>query len=174
MKRIFSRSLLLACALAGGQAIAADKKMAAVSVAKPAAQAPVRREPVLPTPEAMIVLIRSSLVALSQANTTNNYTVLNALGSQDFRAANPPARLAQIFSGFRANNIDLTPVTFVTPQLTQQPVMSGGRMRLVGHFPTQPMQVNFDLQFEPSAGSWKLFGLGVNLAQGGKPAGQGR
>lgn len=168
-----SRMLLLPCLLAASPAFAADKKIAAVSPAKPAPVA-VKREAAMPPPEAMIILIRSHLVALSQANATNNYTVLSSLGSQDFRTANPPARLSQIFAGFRSNKIDLTPVTFVTPQLIQQPVMSGGRMRLVGYFPTQPMQVNFDLQFEPSAGTWKLFGLGVNLAQGGKPAGQGR
>jgi len=151
--------------LATTPAMAAKKQLAAVSPAKTPPVATPRPQPAMPAPEAMIVLIRSSLVALSQANATNNYTVLSSLGSQDFRTANPPARLAQIFAPFRANRIDLTPVTFVTPQLTQQPYMQNGRMRLVGHFPTQPMQVKFDLMFEPSGGSWKLFGLGVNLAQ---------
>jgi hypothetical protein len=117
----------------------------------------------MPPPEAMIIMIRSSLVALSQANTTNNYAVLNALGSDSFRQANPPARLAQIFAPFRTNNIDLAPVVFVTPQLSQQPKIENGRLHLVGYFPTQPMQVLYDVQYEPSNGIWKLYGLSVNL-----------
>jgi hypothetical protein len=149
--------------------------------APPAAvQAPA--QPQVPSPEAMIILIRASLVALSQANLTNNYSVLNQLGSPTFKQANSPARLQQIFEPFRRNNIDMNPVVFVTPQLTAQPVMKDGRLRLVGNFPTTPMQVNYDLQFEPSGGVWRLFGLSVDLSanqpqpqpQQGKPAPTGR
>jgi hypothetical protein len=139
----------------------------AKKVAQPAQQAPAPKPPAaqiqMPPPEAMIIMIRSSLVALSQANTTNNYAVLNALGSDSFRQANPPARLAQIFAPFRTNNIDLAPVVFVTPQLSQQPKIENGRLHLVGYFPTQPMQVLYDVQYEPSGGVWKLYGLSVNL-----------
>ena len=117
----------------------------------------------MPPPEAMIIMIRSSLVALSQANVTNNYTVLNQLGSDNFRSTNPPARLAQLFGSFRSNQIDLAPVVFVTPQLSQQPRIADGKLHLVGNFPTAPMRVDFDLRFEPSGGIWKLFGLEVNL-----------
>ncbi len=119
----------------------------------------------LPPPEAMIILIRSSLVALSQANQTGNYSVLNQLGSFNFRKNNTPDRLGQIFAPFRANKIDLSMVVFVTPQLTEAPRFENGRLRLIGYFPTNPMRVTFDLMFEPDAGQWKLFGLGVDLEQ---------
>ncbi len=119
----------------------------------------------MPPPEAMIIMIRSSLVALSQANVTNNYQVLSSLGSDSFRKANSPARLAELFAPFRSNNIDLAPVVFITPQLSQQPAIVDGKLRMIGFFPTQPMRVDYDLQFEPSGGVWKLFGLSVNLKQ---------
>jgi hypothetical protein len=139
--------------------------------APPAAvAAPTPAQPQVPSPEAMIILIRSSIVALSQANLTNNYSVLNQLGSPTFKQANTAARLQQIFEPFRRNNIDMNPVVFVTPQLTSQPVMKDGRLRLVGFFPTAPMQVNYDLQFEPSGGVWRLFGLAVNLQAAQAPA----
>jgi hypothetical protein len=108
-------------------------------------------------------MIRSSLLALSQANQTNNYAVLNALGSDSFRMANSPARLGEVFASFRANNIDLAPVSLVNPILSQQPLVTNGKLRMVGYFPTQPMQVNFDLQYEPTTAGWKLFGIAVNL-----------
>jgi hypothetical protein len=126
------------------------------------AEAPAQRI-ALPPPEAMIILIRSSLVALGQANQTGNYTVLNQLGSANFRRNNTPERLSQIFAPFRTNNIDLSVVVFVTPQLTEAPRFENGRLRLIGYFPTQPMRVTFDLMFEPDNGQWKLFGLGVDL-----------
>jgi len=117
----------------------------------------------MPSPEALIVMIRSSVVALGHANTTNNYTVLNQMGSADFRKNNSPARLSQIFTPFRSNKIDLAPVVFLTPQLSQAPRIVDGRLQMVGFFPSRPMQVNFDLMFEPSEGVWKLFGLAVDL-----------
>ncbi len=118
----------------------------------------------MPAPEAMIIMIRSSLVALSQANVTGNYSVLNQLGSPEFRQTNTPDRLSQVFASFRTNNIDLAPVVFVTPQLSQAPRIENGKLRMIGNFPTQPMRVDFDLQFEPSGGIWKLQGMAVNLS----------
>ncbi len=131
--------------------------------ATPTRQAAPQAQIQMPRPETMIIMIRSSLVALSQANITNNYSVLNQLGSGNFRKANPPARLAQLFNSFRTNKIDLAPVVFVTPQLSKQPAIVNGKLHLVGNFPTQPMRVDFDLKFEPSNGIWKLFGLSVDL-----------
>jgi hypothetical protein len=163
MKKI---SLLCGIAMMMAQPALAQSRPVQVAAAtpKPAPVAPTpARAPQLPPPEAMIILIRSSLVALSQANLTNNYTVLSTLGSPGFRAANPPQKLAQTFASFRENRIDMNPVVFVTPQLSQQPIIAGGKLRLVGYFPTQPMRVDYDLQFEPDGGTWKLFGMAVNL-----------
>ena len=167
--RIISKLAMAGAALAMVAPAEAQKRpvRAAAPVAPTAPAARQQLQPQLPTPEAMIILIRATLVALSQANVTNNYTVLNGLGSPAFRTANPPVRLAQTFEAFRTNHIDMNPVVFVTPQLTQQPLITNGKMRLAGYFPTQPMQVNYDLTFEPSDGVWRLFGLSVNLTAPG-------
>ncbi len=148
----------------------AQTRVAAVTAARP--QAPVVNQssstrsavqPQVPSPEAMTIMIRSSLLALSHANLTNNYSVLSALGAPEFRTANPPAKLAELFASFRANNIDLAPLSLVQPQLSQAPRFEGGKLRLTGLFATLPMRVNYDLTFEPTNGQWKLFGLAVNL-----------
>lgn len=158
-------SLLCGIAMMMSQPAMAQSRPVQVAAVTPKPAPVAARAPQLPPPEAMIILIRSSLVALSQANLTNNYTVLSTLGSPGFRAANPPQKLAQTFASFRANAIDMNPVVFVTPQLSQQPIIANGKLRLVGYFPTQPMRVDYDLQFEPDGGTWKLFGLGVNLSR---------
>jgi hypothetical protein len=165
MRKISAGLVAVALALVTQSAFAQQKPVkVAAAATKPATPRPAA-QPQLPPPEAMIILIRSSLVALSHANLTNNYTVLNGLGSAAFRTANSPAQLSQRFSAFRDNRIDMNPVVFLTPQLTQQPSIVNGKMRLVGYFPSSPMQVNYDLTFEPDQGTWKLFGLAVDLAQ---------
>jgi hypothetical protein len=159
MKAIFTATVAFAAATSAP----AQTRIAAATPTKPAAAAAITQQVQLPSPETMVILIRTSLIALSQANQTNNYSVLSSLGSTGFRAANPPARLASIFEPFRVNRIDLAPVTFVQPQLTQPARIEGGKLRMIGIFPTQPMQVNYDLTFEPSSGVWQLQGLSINL-----------
>jgi hypothetical protein len=68
----------------------------------------------------VIILIRSTLLALDDANKTGNYTVLRDLGSPGFQA-NTDARLAEIFAPQRRDNIDLSGVAVLDPQLTLLP-----------------------------------------------------
>ncbi len=119
----------------------------------------------IPDADGLLVLIRSSLVALSQANMTNDYAVLSEMAAPSFRVANSPTRLAQLFEAFRTNNIDLAPVTVIAPQFAQAPRIEDGRLRLIGLFPSQPLQVNYDLSFEQVSGQWRLSGLSVNLVR---------
>src|SRR3954466_1644296 len=55
----------------------------------------------------VLILIRSSLLALDQANKTGNYTVLRDLGAPGFQT-NTAARLAEIFAKQRNDNLDLS------------------------------------------------------------------
>jgi hypothetical protein len=162
MKRLVA-TLALAAMTIGGPAAAQTARprpaAAATQSAQPTGQAQ------LPPAESMIILIRSTVVALNHANLANNYTVLNALGSPTFRQANSPQQLSNAFAAFRTNHIDMNPVVFLTPQLTVQPTIQDGRMHLQGFFPSQPMRVNFDLSFEPDQGVWKVQDLTVNLQQ---------
>ena len=162
---MLKKTLVSTIAIMMATSASAQTRTAALTPAKPVARVQPAQQVQMPSPEAMVIMIRTSLVALSQANQTNNYSVLSALGSNGFRAANSPARLASIFQPFRANRIDLAPVTLVSPQLTQPARIEAGRLRMVGIFPTQPMQVNYDLTFEPAGGTWQLQGIAVNLQQ---------
>ncbi len=130
--------------------------------ARPAAPA----VPALPDPYKLNMMIRSSIIALNQANKTGNYTVLQDLGSPAFRASNNSARLAQIFGKLRQRDLDLTPILFFKPKLVQQPkVAPNGILRLAGYFPTSPERVNFDLYFQFVGGDWRIFGIGVNTTR---------
>ena len=113
----------------------------------------------------VIILIREALLALDQANKTGNYSVLRDLGSPSFQNNNP-ARLAEIFAKQRNENVDLSGVAVIDPQLTLLPqIEASGLLHMTGFFPSVPTQVNFDLAYAAVNGQWRLFGISVALGR---------
>jgi hypothetical protein len=110
-----------------------------------------------------MILIRSTLLALDDANKTGNYTVLRDLGAPAFQI-NSDARLAEIFAAQRRDKLDLSGVAVLDPQLSLLPeIEANGVMHMAGFFPSVPMQVNFELAFAPVQGQWRLLGVSVGL-----------
>lgn len=119
----------------------------------------------------VLILVRSTLLALDQANKTGNYTVLRDLGAPGFQAANTAARLSEVFASQRNDRLDLSGVSVIDPQLSLLPqIEANGMMRMAGFFPSVPSQVNFELLFAPVDGQWRLFGLSVNVGPSGPVA----
>lgn len=119
----------------------------------------------------VLMLVRSTLLALDHANKTGNYTVLRDLGAPGFQGANTAARLAEIFAAQRNEKLDLSGVVVIDPQLSLLPqIEPNGMMRMAGFFPSVPSQVNFELLYEPVNSQWRLFGLSVNVGQSGPVA----
>jgi hypothetical protein len=118
----------------------------------------------------VLILTRSVLLALDQANKTGNYTVLRDLGSPNFQA-NSAAGLGDIFAAQRKQALDFSAVAVLEPQLTLLPrIEPNGMLHMAGFFPSAPLQVNFELLFEPVNRQWKIFGVSVNLTAGGPAA----
>jgi hypothetical protein len=137
--------------------------------AGPAQQAP---KPAQIDRNGVLILIRSALLALDQANKTGNYTVLRDLGSPDFQV-NSAARLTEIFAQHRKDNIDLSGVAVIDPQLTLLPqIEANGLLHMAGFFPSVPTQVNFDMLYAPVDGRWRLFGLSISFGQAAPAAPQ--
>jgi hypothetical protein len=119
----------------------------------------------IPSPEAMLVMVRSALIALDQANKTGNYTVLHAIGGPQLQQSNP-ARLGEMFAALRQSGVDLQPVLVLTPQITQAPsITPQGLLLMVGYFPTQPLQIRFEVAYQPANGYWRLAGLNTSLVR---------
>lgn len=113
----------------------------------------------------VLILVRSTLLALDHANKTGVYVVLRDLGAPQFQT-NTAARLSEIFAGQRRDKLDLSAVAAVDPQLTTPPLIdANGMLRLVGFFPAGPQQLNFDLTFAPVDGQWRLFTISAGLGQ---------
>ena len=113
-----------------------------------------------------MMLIRTTLIALNQANFTGNYTVLQDLGTPGLQASNSAAALGNAFTKLRDQRIDLSPVVVLAPELTETPAYtSEGKLRLAGFFPTEPQRISFVMVFQPVARTWRIDGLSVSASQ---------
>jgi hypothetical protein len=132
----------------------------------PAPQPPPAAKPASIDRNGTLMLVRTTLLALDQANKTGNYTVLRDIGAPGFRSANTASRLAEIFAKLRTDKLDLSGVAVLDPQFSLLPqIEPNGLMHMTGFFPSIPSQVNFELLFAPVDRSWRLFGISVKVAQ---------
>jgi hypothetical protein len=160
----------IACAALIAGALIASEGFAQAPPAEPARPAfkrpaaPTQPQVAMPDAEKIVLLLRSTLVTLNDALQTGNFTVLRDMGAPGFREANTAGKLAQAFAQLASQGVDLTAVTILVPQLTEQPTIDPQHqmLRLKGFFPGQPLQINFEILYEPVAGRWRLFGLSVN------------
>ncbi len=111
----------------------------------------------------LAILIKTAVIAVYQANLTGNYSVLRDLGTPGFRDRYDQAKLTGIFASFRARGINLGPTVMLSPILTRPAEFTpSGQVRLIGVFPTQPLQVQYALIFQQSGGSWLIDGVAVD------------
>lgn len=111
------------------------------------------------------ILIKSSIIALQHANQTGNYSVLRDLGTPVFRERLDQARLTATFANLRSRGVNLAPVLLLTPNLTKQPELTAhNELHLVGTFPTEPLQIQFEFWFVRIDGVWRIQGIMVDAA----------
>jgi hypothetical protein len=133
--------------------------------AKPQPKTPTAPPLSMPSDDVLVMLIRSTLIGLNQANTTGNYTVFREIGAPGFQGANSTAKLTEIFANLRHRNIDMSVILLMQPKLLRKPTINAeGMLRVTGFFPTQPLQVDFDLVFQPVEARWRLFGISVGTS----------
>lgn len=116
-------------------------------------------------PDRMLeALVKTTLLTFNDANVTGNYDVFHAKLSRPFREQFPAERLARQFQEFNRKHIDFDIIAALKPVYDAVPkVDDKGKLLVKGHFPTEPKQVNFDLEFIPSDGEWKLIGINVKI-----------
>ncbi len=115
----------------------------------PAQQAQPAGKPANIDRNGVLMLVRSVILALDQANKTGNYTVLRDLGAPGFQA-NTAAKLAEIFASQRNDKLDLSGVAVIDPQLTVLPeIQPNGLMRMAGFFPVGAVAGQFRAAVRP-------------------------
>ncbi|MBT3069631.1 hypothetical protein KKP04_01935 [Rhodomicrobium sp. Az07] len=123
----------------------------------------------------LAMLIKSTIIALQHANQTGNYSVLRDLGTPLFRERFDQVKLSAIFSGLRGRGVNLSPILVLSPNLTRQPELKDKQLRLMGNFPTQPLQIKYELVFQQIDSVWRVDGVSVEaVAVQTTQAGQNR
>src|SRR5262249_13319443 len=83
------------------------------------------------------------------------------------------AQLAEIFAQQRHDNMDLSGVAVIDPQLTLLPqIEANGMMHMAGFFLSVPTKVILELLDAPGAGRWRVFGFSVSFGQAAPAAPQ--
>lgn len=109
------------------------------------------------------LLIKSTLMALNQANQTGNYTVLRDLGTPSFQQNFSAARLTDSFKTLRDRRLNLNPILLKRPALTRSvEVSENGILTLEGFMPTDPLSIRFKMYFQYERKDWRLAGLAVD------------
>ena len=117
-----------------------------------------------PSERALEALVKASLLSFNNANVTGNYTVFHTRLSKPFREQFSPERLGETFKDFREKHIDIDVIAAFAPSYQPAPLVDAeGKLLVKGYFPTEPVRVNFQLDFIPSDGEWKLIRINVKL-----------
>jgi hypothetical protein len=125
----------------------------------------------LPPPDVLVMMVRGALASANQANFTENYSVLYQLTTPALQARLSPTKLGLAFTNLRKQNLDLSPTLVLPPQFTQAPAVTPqGALRLVGFFPTRPLQINFEIVYLPIDGIWSIDELSVSVVEVGARA----
>ena len=118
----------------------------------------------VPAELALEALVKASLLSFNDANITGNYTVFHARLSKPFRDQFPPERLKETFKDFSQKHIDIHVVAAFKPTYAEPSMIDpDGKLRVRGYFPTEPVRVNFELDFIPSDAEWRLVLIHVKL-----------
>ena len=145
-----------------GATMAETKKKPAKHVEQTRSTAPAASQSMVPDSQGLAVLIQNSLIALNHANLTGNYSVLRDLAAPGFQKLNSPKQLAASFADLRVRNVNLSPIVLYQPKLVGAPAIDDqGFLRMVGFYETRPLQVHFNLVFQPVAAVWRLFEISV-------------
>lgn len=116
----------------------------------------------VPDENTLARLVWATMIALDNANRTDNYTILYQLGSPQFQSRNSPEQLSLIFQNLRTNRVDIgrtilsTPTYYIPPQ-----ILEDGTLRLRGGFDFRPKSVRFDLIYANINGGWQINAISV-------------
>ena len=114
------------------------------------------------TNEAQVFLARATLMTLHDANRTGNYGVFRALAAPGFQASNSTEALAQIFSGLRRENVDLSVAAIAPPAWdTGRDISTDQLYRISGSFVTGRHAVRVALAYTAVEENWRLLEISV-------------
>lgn len=109
-------------------------------------------------------LVSDTMALFAESVNANDFTALHAAASSRFQEQVPVEKLQESFAGFVADEVDLSALSGLTPQLDAQSGVDGdGILHLLGDYETQPSAVQFDLSYEQEDQLWRLVNIHVTV-----------
>lgn len=126
-------------------------------------------------------MIRSTIVAIDQANATGNYTVLRDLSALSLYYNRSATDLADIFKPLRERGDPLSDVILQDPMMSEEPKLTNdGLLQLKGWFPRKQENLTFEMTFRFEFGAWRILSVSLDIrpmqtdpAPGGPPENAG-
>lgn len=126
----------------------------------PSANAPAG--PAIPQPAVLAMWVRTTILALHQANVTGNYSVFREVAAPEFQAANSSAGLSESFADLRRSALPLDQIAIAGPSLYREPHFDErGLLWLTGFFPLGEQIADFEMAFQQVQTHWRLFAIGM-------------
>lgn len=109
----------------------------------------------------VMLLVRTTLIALHQANVTGNYTVFRDLGSPSFQQKNTNSQLSEVFGPLRKAGVALDMVALFDAQILKAGLTPDNMLQIAATLASKPVPVQFELVFQDIGGSWRLYTISI-------------
>lgn len=130
----------------------------------------VKAPPVVPPEAELERLAAEALLGFNQAVQARDFTAFYGTLADVWKQRTTPQRLRQAFQEFLDKDIDIGPIKDVKPRVAPAAAVNAkGVLVIAGHYPTQPSQVRFELEYAQEGGGWKLRGISVGVGKGDTP-----
>lgn len=129
-----------------------------------APKADVPPTPALPSEDEQRALVKETLSAFAQSINADDFSILHATLATPFQEQISVEQLRESFAEFVDEEIDLSVLDSLTPELDAQSGFDvDGALLLVGSFPTEPSKVGFTLRYVSEADQWRLLKINVKV-----------
>ncbi len=121
---------------------------------------------IVPPDDDLRKLVKKTLVDVSNALKTKDFTAFHGTVSTLWQSQKTPAELQQIFQVFIDKQIDLSAVKDLEPVFDTKPARDDkGKLLLSGYFATTPQPVHFELTYAYEHPQWKLEAIKLRMGQ---------
>jgi len=128
--------------------------------------ATIKASPRVPPEEEIERIVAEALLDFNRAIRSRDFTAFHAKLSDVWKHQTTPERLQKTFQEFVDKDVDIAGIELARPWVAPPPALNGkGVLVVVGHYPTRPYQVRFELEFTHERAGWKLVGFMVGLGK---------
>jgi hypothetical protein len=128
----------------------------------------IKAPPPVPPEAELERMVAEALLGFNQAVRARDFTAFYGTLADVWKKETTPQRLQQTFQEFLDKDIDIGPIKDVKPRVAPPAAVNDkGILVVAGHYPTQPSQVRFELEYAQERGGWKLTGIAVSVGKGG-------